>query len=86
MMDTPGPAAVHGTAELLSGNREDLFQPYVTEQLVNIVCGGCGLSCGNHDTWEEHVREITVREDEEHNNLFEHICTYYKQCGEDYFR
>ena len=85
-MDTAGPAAVHGTAELSSGNREDLFQPYVTEQLVNIVCGGCGLSCGNHDTWEEHVREMTVREDGEHSNLFTVQCTYYKQCGEDYFR
>ena len=55
-MDTAGPAAVHGTVELASGNREDLFKPYVTDELVNIVCGGCGLSCGNHDTWEEHIR------------------------------
>ena len=63
-------AAIHGTGELVSGNREDLFQPYVADQLVNIVCSGCGLTCDTHATWEGHVRQMTLEEDEEHTSLF----------------
>ena len=80
-------AAVHGTAELSSGNREDLFQPYVADELVNIVCGGCGLTCADHASWEEHVRVMTVREDEEHASLFTvQISTNVEKITSDNFR
>ena len=62
--------SIHGSAELSSGNREDLFQPFVSDQLVNIVCGGCGVSCADHSVWEDHVRDMTIKEDEHHTSLF----------------
>ena len=63
-------AGVHGSAELSSGAREDLFSVFVSDHLVNIVCGGCGLACDNHGVWEEHVRDMTIKEDEHHTSLF----------------
>ena len=40
MMEEGDRNTIHGTAEISTGNREDLFKPTVTETLVNIVCGG----------------------------------------------
>ena len=40
MMEDGDRNTIHGTAEISTGNREDLFKPTVTETLVNIVCGG----------------------------------------------
>jgi len=58
---------IHGTAEISTGNREDLFKPTVMETLVNIVCGGCGDMFSDHWTWEEHIRDMVELEDIEHN-------------------
>jgi len=58
---------IHGTAELSSGDRVDLFQSNVRDKLVNIVCGGCGLSFEDHYSWEEHIRDMVELEDTDHN-------------------
>ena len=78
---------IHGTAEVISGNREDMFSSEVlllislkeqhrrfcifkvTEQMCNIVCAMCGLMSDNYLAWEEHVAEVALKEDSDHESL-----------------
>ena len=60
---------IHATAELVTGRREVLFSPEVTDQLSSLVCSMCGLMCDTFTDWEEHVAEVTAKEDSDHASL-----------------
>ena len=38
----------------------------VTDHLCDIVCGMCGLMSDNHEAWDQHVAEVTLKEDADH--------------------
>ena len=41
----------------------------VTDHLCDIVCGMCGLMSENHEAWDQHVAEVTLKEDADHASL-----------------
>ena len=41
----------------------------VTDHLCDIVCDMCGLMSDNHETWDQHVAEVTLKEDADHASL-----------------
>ena len=41
----------------------------VRDQLCSLVCSMCGLMCDTFTDWEEHVAEVTAKEDSDHASL-----------------
>ena len=37
--------------------------------MCNIVCGMCGLMSDTYSDWDEHVTEVTIKEDSDHASL-----------------
>ena len=46
----------------------------VTDHLCDIVCDMCGLMSDNHEAWDQHVAEVTLKEDADHASLFQLKC------------